>query len=69
LRAPPPPPNLPPAQSKAPFRQLDAALGRLATKLPFGDFEAQARAAKDLVSGGGGGGGGPGGGGSDDELM
>lgn len=56
-------------QSKAPFRQLDAALGRLATKLPFGDFEAQARAAKDLVSGGGGGGGGPGGGGSDDELM
>ncbi|GBF87878.1 gamma-soluble NSF attachment protein [Raphidocelis subcapitata] len=59
-------------QSKAPFRQLDTALGRLAAKLPVGDFEPQARAAKDLVGGGdggGGGGAGPCGGGSDDELM
>lgn len=30
-------------QAKAPFRHLDAAVGRLATKLPVGDLEPQAR--------------------------
>ncbi|KIY98118.1 Gamma-soluble NSF attachment protein [Monoraphidium neglectum] len=41
-------------QSKAAFRQLDAAVGRLAVKLPIGDLAPQAAAIKDLMGGGAG---------------
>jgi hypothetical protein len=58
--------------SKPIFRHLDTAMGKLALKLPAGEFEPQAREISALMGEGGGGGGGYGGGGdndSDDELM